>query len=67
MRGWVTAMYVAGLGAALFLGECVGWLMPYLAHAGMPWSFAASLFCAAMAAIAYVAGFKYLTMDHHHA
>jgi hypothetical protein len=66
MRGWLTALYVSGLAASLLAGEVIGWLMPWLAGAGRGLSFLASMLVAAMAAIAYVAGFKYLVMDHHH-
>jgi hypothetical protein len=66
MRRWVTATYVAGLATAMLLGEAVGWLMPWLGGAGRGMSFLASLFCAALATIAYVAGFRYL-VDYHNA
>lgn len=63
-RGWIAAMYVAGLGAVMLLGEAAGWLVPYLAGAGKGLSFLAAMLCAAMATIAYVAGFRYL-VDYH--
>lgn len=67
LRGWTTALYVAGLATALLAGEAVGWLMPWLANAGTFLSFLASMLVALMAATAYVAGFRYLVTDHHHA
>lgn len=66
MRGWTTALYVSGLLVTLALGEAVGWVMPWLEHAGTFLSFLGSMLVALMAAIAYVAGFRYLTMNDHH-
>jgi hypothetical protein len=64
MRTWTTALYVSGLATSMLLGEAVGWLMPWLGGAGRGMSFLASLFCAALATIAFVAGFRYL-VDYH--